>query len=376
MPVVSSAWLPSEFVELTAKRMLTAPVPQFFYAQMVYMADLRAQLAVNPGAFEWVNGRGIPAGLGEAVPGLDTMKLMLADPIRSGAIVVSDELASQPGNVVKFNRPVFTGGGYTIASRMIAAGSSISVTPLAITGEQVPVEIVRLGGPYASGGSAVQPFGIDRYMAKRGVHSLVERVGAHLHYDRDALIDNVVATLFDSPVSTNILYPNDPNGSLSSDSSAFTANVNGDRPFDYETILRMEAKLQSLNIPRFDDGLYRLVVNPAQAVQLQMDPQFARYAKENPNTNPLQAGFLKRAGTVEVYMSNSNVVDTSTVSGVTINHAVMFGKEIVGRVADEEGCRIALSSDDNYGETAKAIWLAYEGYALLDNRFVCAAHSN
>lgn len=376
MPVVSPAWLPSEFVELTSKRMLTAPLPQFFYASMVYMADLRAQLAVNPGSFEWMNGRGIQPGYGAAVPDIQTMQLMLADSIRSGAIVVSDELATQPGSVVKFNRPVFTGGGYTQAARAISSGQTISVTPIAFTGEQVPIEIARYGGPYASGGSQVQPIGVDRFMAKRGVHSMVERTGQQLHYDRDVWLDTVIATLFDSPAAGNVFYPNDPNNTLSTDAAAFTVGVNGDRTFDYETILRMQAKLQQTNIPTFDDGKYRLVVNPAQAQQLLLDPQFARYAKELDDKNPLKAGFLKSIGTVEVYMSSTNIVSTTSVSGVTINHATMFGKEIVARVADEEGCRVALSSDDNFGETQKVVWLAYEGYGLLDNRFIVTAHSN
>ncbi len=32
--------------------------------------------------------------------------------------------------------------------------------------------------------------------------------------------------------------------------------------------------------------------------------------------------------------------------------------------------RVAPASDDNYGETAKVIWLAYLALGLADNRFV------
>lgn len=378
MPVLGPAWLPSEFVELTSTRMLIAPVSQFLYATMVYMADVQAQLRADPSSFEWVSGRGVPASAGGApVPDLASMQLMLSDSVRAGAIVVSDELATQPGSVVKLNRPVFSGGGYTVSARTLGTGVTFSQTPLALTGEQVPITILRLGGPYAAGGTTPQPYGIDRFQAMQSVHSLAARVGQHLQHDRTALLDNVVATLIDSPASGNVLYPNDPTNSIPSDVLAFTTNVNGDRPFDYETITRMVAKLRATNIPTFDDGRYRLIINPAQEQQLVMDPQFARYAKMDPSTNPLQAGYIKTVGRdVEVYASNSNVVDTATVSGVTINHAVMFGKDIVGRVRDKEGCRIALSSDDNYGETAKAMWLAYEGFSLLDNRFVVSAHSN
>ena len=31
--------------------------------------------------------------------------------------------------------------------------------------------------------------------------------------------------------------------------------------------------------------------------------------------------------------------------------------------------RVAAASEDNFGETAKVIWLLYGAFALLDNRF-------
>lgn len=380
MPVVSPAWLPSEFTEITSAIMLKAPVSQYLYARMVYMADAQAQLRVDPASFEWVNGRGVPANAGGApVPDLASMQLMLSDDVRGEVILVADELATQPGSVVKLNRPVFSGGGYTFAQRTIGSGQSMSTTPISLTGEQVPITINRYTGPFASGGSTPQPYGIDRFQAMQSVHSLAMRVGTHLINDRDHLVDAGVASLIDNPASGATLYPGDPNNTLSSDSSAFVTN--GDRTFDYETILRAVAFLQSQNIPTFADGMYRLIVNPAQSKQLLSDPVYrgeAKYIVNPPDPrNPLLDGWITNIGRqVEVYMSNSNTIDTSTVSGVTINHAVMFGPQIVGRVRDRDGVRIVLSSDDNYGETAKAMWLAYEGYAMLNQQFMVAIHSD
>lgn len=380
MPVVSPAWLPSEFTEITSAIMLKAPVSQYLYARMVYMADAQAQLRVDPASFEWVNGRGVPANAGGApVPDLASMQLMLSDDVRGEVILVADELATQPGSVVKLNRPVFSGGGYTFAQRTIGSGQSMSTTPISLTGEQVPITINRYTGPFASGGSTPQPYGIDRFQAMQSVHSLAMRVGTHLINDRDHLVDAGVASLIDNPASGATLYPGDPNNTLSSDSAAFITN--GDRTFDYETILRAVAFLQSQNIPTFADGMYRLIVNPAQSKQLLSDPVYrgeAKYIVNPPDPrNPLLDGWVTNIGRqVEVYMSNSNTIDTSTVSGVTINHAVMFGPQIVGRVRDRDGVRIVLSSDDNYGETAKAMWLAYEGYAMLNQQFMVAAHSD
>lgn len=380
MSVVSPAWLPSEFTEITSAIMLKAPVSQYLYARMVYMADAQAQLRVDPASFEWVNGRGVPANAGGApVPDLASMQLMLSDDVRGEVILVADELATQPGSVVKLNRPVFSGGGYTFAQRTIGSGQSMSTTPISLTGEQVPITINRYTGPFASGGSTPQPYGIDRFQAMQSVHSLAMRVGTHLINDRDHLVDAGVASLIDNPASGATLYPGDPNNTLSSDSAAFITN--GDRTFDYETILRAVAFLQSQNIPTFADGMYRLIVNPAQSKQLLSDPVYrgeAKYIVNPPDPrNPLLDGWVTNIGRqVEVYMSNSNTIDTSTVSGVTINHAVMFGPQIVGRVRDRDGVRIVLSSDDNYGETAKAMWLAYEGYAMLNQQFMVAIHSD
>lgn len=380
MPVVSPAWLPSEFTEITSAIMLKAPVSQYLYARMVYMADAQAQLRVDPASFEWVNGRGVPANAGGApVPDLASMQLMLSDDVRGEVILVADELATQPGSVVKLNRPVFSGGGYTFAQRTIGSGQSMSTTPISLTGEQVPITINRYTGPFASGGTTPQPYGIDRFQAMQSVHSLAMRVGTHLINDRDHLVDAGVASLIDNPASGATLYPGDPNNTLSSDSAAFVTN--GDRTFDYETILRAVAFLQSQNIPTFADGMYRLIVNPAQSKQLLSDPVYrgeAKYIVNPPDPrNPLLDGWITNIGRqVEVYMSNSNTIDTSTVSGVTINHAVMFGPQIVGRVRDRDGVRIVLSSDDNYGETAKAMWLAYEGYAMLNQQFMVAIHSD
>ncbi len=376
MPVTSSSWLPSEFTEIVSATMLMAPVPQFLYANLVYMADAQSQLRVDPSAFEWLPGRGIPASAGGApVPGLETMQLMLADNIRGETVLVADDLATAPGSVVKMNRPVFTGGGYSFAARAVGSGQSISTTPIALTGEQVPIVIERYIGPYAANGTTPQPFGIDRFAAERSVHTLAGRCGTHLQYDRSRWLDTGIAGLIDNPASGAVLYPGDPNGNISSDSSAFVSN--GDRVFDYETILRMRAYLQSNNIPTYGDGMYRCIINPAQAEQLSMDPVFRQQAKMIPDINPLKQSFIAAIGNqVEIYVSTSNTVDTSTVSGVTINHAVMFGPQIVGRVRDSKGVRIQLSSDDNYGETAKAIWVCYEGFAMLNQQFMVAAHSD
>ena len=122
----------------------------------------------------------------------------------------------------------------------------------------------------------------------------------------------------------------------------------------------------------------RLRAHPQQAQDLSLDPLFARQTTLTPNLNavdPLSASLVKSISGIDVYQSNTNTIDTTTVSGLSIHHGCMFGPSSIGR-APAGPCRAAYSSDDNYGETAKVIWLAYEGEALLDNRFIVNIHTN
>ena len=87
-------------------------------------------------------------------------------------------------------------------------------------------------------------------------------------------------------------------------------------------------------------------------------------------------GTLVVNGSIEVYPCQTNVVDTSTVAGVSINHAVMFGPGMVGYAPTAEGVRIARANEDNYGEDNLVQWICYEGAAVLDGRFAASAHSD
>ena len=53
---------------------------------------------------------------------------------------------------------------------------------------------------------------------------------------------------------------------------------------------------------------------------------------------------------------------------------MMFGPGAIGfGVADP--CRVVAASEDNYGETVKVVWLAYEAMGMLDNRMICSLRS-
>jgi hypothetical protein len=140
-------------------------------------------------------------------------------------------------------------------------------------------------------------------------------------------------------------------------------------------VYRTEQKLADLNIPRFANGKYMMILTPQQARQLRSDFAYRQDAVYETDYNPLRNSYIKTLGNVELYASTTNPVDTSTVSGVSINHAIAFGPGHVG-YAQSGPARVAASTDDNYGEQVKVIWLAYEGFSVLDSRMAVSVHSN
>lgn len=372
MPVISRATLSPEFFDRTSEKLLIQPEPQYVMGRLLFMSNAAAEFR-RTGAMGLSPDRAVPE-MGAGMPAFQDMQLLLSDDIRAEAIFTSDELAAgKVGHTVRINRPVFSGGGYTEASRTIAAAQSISTVPIDLTMEQVPLTIKRAVGPYASAGSAPQPYGVDRMDAEHSIHSVAANVGMQLYRDRIKYIDKVVSTYFD--LGSTALYPSDPNNLLSTDATAYPTNTAGTRPFDAEVVFRAEESLGTANIPRFANGKYIMVVTPRQARQLKGDPEFQRLSVFDPARNPLQSAYVRTLGGVEIYESNTQPLDTTTVSGLTIHHAACFGPGAVG-YANAGACRPATSSDDNYGETVKVIWICYEGLALLDDRFIVNIHSN
>lgn len=377
MADISRASLPNLFFDRTSSMMLVQPDAQFLFAQFVHLADVQSELASNPDAWSLMAGRGIPGGQGAAVrPYMENqLQLVAQDRIRGEAIVVSNELAKgNVGHTIRMNRPVWGGGGFSAAARLIAAGQSISTTGVNITTEQVAITIQRFAGPYDTVNSRVAPYPIDRMDAQRSVNDLAAFVGVNLARDRMKFVDSVYGSLFDQP--SIVRYPGDPTNALSSDAAAFPIAGNGYRTFDSEVVFRMEQTLADASIPRFSDGMYRMVITPQQARQLRDDAAFQKMAVFESDMNPLKRSFIASLGQVEIYQCSTNTIDTTTVAGVSINHGIMFGPGAVGRVKDGDGVRVQASTDDNYGETPKVVWICYEGQSMLDNRFVVGVHSN
>lgn len=360
--------LPAEFFDKTSAMMLRQPEPGYVFAQMVYAAAARAELmSVDPGAL-FAAGRSPLPGSGASVPSFADNQLQLgALPVSESIAVVSELGQKGNGHTIRINRPVFSGGGYTEAARVVGSSASISVTPIEVGMEQVSLTVKRYVGPYASGGSQPQPYAIDRLDAGRSVHDLAGIVGLNLSRDRMKWVDSVFSLLFDG-ASTNVVRA----GNVSADSSL---PASGEAPFDLEMLFRAEETLAAANIPRFADGRYQAIISPRQMRQLRLDPDFNNQAKEDVAYNLLTGGTWINIGPgIRVAQSSTIQTDTSTLSGQTIQRGVMFGPGAIGYGIDD-ACRVAPSTDDNYGETAKVIWIAYEGFGMLDERFLCSLRS-
>ncbi len=356
MPQITRASLPVEFFDITSNMLLVEPKPQYLHAQLWKLA---VQAALSTPDALGLPGRSA-GGSGAPVSGPEVDRLMMEDDgLASATIKVVPQLGKGPGHTVNLNRPVYPSTTYTQASRLVPAGTDISTQPVSIDAAQVPVTIQRFAGPYNATTSAPGPYALDRFDAKLSIHSLAQFVGKYMKDDFDHTIDSFMVTLIDL-VSTVVR----PLG-FSADADFTTQEA---APFDFNTLARTERALDEANIPVFDNGRRMLVLHPRQSQSLKDDPQFARYAEAHPPVNPLlQKSYLKSVAGFDIYKSNTLDTDTNA-SSVTVYKAQAWGPGILGCALGEMP-RVAAANEDNFGETAKVIWLLYAAFAMLDSRF-------
>jgi hypothetical protein len=363
MAQITRASLPSEFFDITSNMLLVQPQPQFLHAQLWKLA---LQASLSPPSALGMAGRTSGAS-GDGVGGVEVDRLMMEDDgLASSTITVVPSLGNGPGHTVNLNRPVFASTTYTQASRLVPSGTDISTSAVNISAEQVPVTLQRFAGPYNSGISAPGPYALDRFDAKLSIHSLAALVGKHMKQDFDKTLDSFMVTLLDLASSTVR-----PLG-FSADAD-FTTQEAG--PMDFNTIARVERAMDEANIPVFANGRRILCIHPRQAQSLKDDPQFARYAESHAPVNPLlKQSYLKSVAGFDIYKSNALDTDTNA-SSVVVYKAQAWGPGVLGSAIGEMP-RVTAAAEDNYGETAKVVWLLYGAFAMLDNRFAVSVRTS
>jgi hypothetical protein len=303
--------------------------------------------------------------------------LAATDPQVAQAVQTIAELGKSPGHTVRLNRPRYGSGGFTLAAREITSGTQISTTPIDISSEQVTITLKRYGGPYdASVQNAVAPFALDKFDASVALHSLVDYVGLNFQRDFDRWMDTVFATLLGSGATT--LWPQ----GFSSDSAS---SQQGDMPMDLDLLFRGIETLKGvvtsgspLNIPTFPNGRYRAFLTPTAFRQLKADPQtnsYLRYdvAGANPVTGT-NGAYVGSIGGCDLYEATT-LQFAANGNSVNIVTNIMLGPGMLGQGFGQLP-RVAFSTQDNYGEHALMVWLAYCGFNLMDSRFGLQLHTN
>lgn len=362
---INRATLPDEFYDKTSTRLLIQPEPQYMHGRMLLSAVSMGFERANMDMSLPLPGRDLSDGSGAGdYIGLDQLKFELDDPLAEEAIMVMTDFApgsETPGHVIRFNRPKFADTTYSLASRRVAVGSTISVVPVNVQSEQVPLIVDRYAGPYDSANSRVAPLSISRFDAERMIHPAAKI--AELHFTRDfhKFVDKVAVGLFDAVSSSNIVRP----ANMTADNDATQV---GDFPMDYATLLDAEKVLDDLNIPRFSNGRRICVLTTLQTKQLVRDPEYQRLAQYHTDYNPLFKGtYVGTVGNIDIHKSTT-LTQTANSSSIPIQYGQMFGPGMVG-VGPAGSPRVVPNVQDNYGEDPIAIWIWYCAFGVLNETF-------
>ena len=349
----SMVTIPQEFQAEFDAQLLAQPEPQYFYAQLV-----KAALGISLGATmpDMFNFAGVNAGA--AYTDAQRDRLMLeASPIATEIFAAKVDFTRKKGDIVRLNRPKFTDSTYTLASRQLATAQTISTTAINVDSEQSEIQLHRLAGPYGS--SAVQPYGIEAFDSQFSIHSAQGVTALHLQRDFDRVLDTVCRDLLND--GSTAVYPD----GMTAVNDATNA---GQFPLTYSQITRVSKGMDEANLPKFSTGRRVMVVTPTGKRQLKDDPQFARYADFYKEKNPLFPGWFATCDEFDMFASNT-LSETDNTSSIEIHygHAIAPGALGIGM---GRAPKVAASTDTNYGETIRVIWLADLGFKLFDNRFV------
>ncbi len=354
--------LPQEFFDRTDSRLLVKPEPQYLYG--IWFMDALA-LDLTPPEMLGVAGREV-GGVGAAYTAAERDRLRLSNPLSRDICSAKVDFTAAPGGTVRLNRPVYANTTYTEASRKIPSGTSISTTPTRIGSEQNNLTLFRYGGPYDATNSRVAPFPIEAFDANMGVHRQSSIVGTQLARDMHRFIDAVQVSLFD--LAATAIYPDGM-------TAVNDATVAGMFPFTYEQLTRIERDMDIANLPTFADGFRALVLTPTQLQQLDRDPEYQKSARFFPEYNVLFPHvYEKSCKKFHIFRSTTlNTTNNSSSVAIQYGHAIAPGAMLAGMGRRP---RVASSTDDNYGETAKVIWIADLGFGLSDSSFVYSVRSS
>ncbi len=360
MADINQVSLPENYFQITSPLLLAQPEDQYLYAKM-FMASLGIALGGESSVV--MAGRDMPS-TGAPYASHERNQLALANPLMTDVIAAKVDFNGLPGTTVKFNRPKFENTTYTEASREVGLNTSISTNTINAGSEQTSLTLKRFAGPYDQTNSRVAPFGIDRFSAGQGINSLVDMTKKHIIRDFHKFLNAVHVSLLDQ-ASVTVR----PQGMVDDN----TPTVSTSFGLDFDTLNRAELAADNANLPYFPDGHRILVATSSQLAALKTDSDYLEYAKEYPEYNALFPQYVASVGKLHIFRSNT-LTTTANSNSVAIHRAHLIAPGAL--FAGAGGMpRIAPSSDDNYGEVAKVIWLAYLAFGLADSRFVISVRT-
>jgi hypothetical protein len=191
------------------------------------------------------------------------------------------------------------------------------------------------------------------------VHSAISVTKLHLQRDFDKTIDTIVRDCLDD--ASAAVYPD----GMTAVNDATSA---GQFPLTYNQITRVAKKMDEANLPKFSTGRRAMVVTPTGKRQLKDDAQFARYAEFHREKNPLFPGWFATCDDFDMFSSNT-LYEHDNTSSIEIHYGHAFAPGVLGAGMGRKPA-VRASTDTNYGELIRLIWLADLGFKLFDNRFV------
>lgn len=356
---INRASLPENFYDRTSDRLLTQPEPQYPLATL-FLAAIAASLPIPAGI--GLDGRQVPSA-GAPYASADRDRLMLAEALPTSLFEVAVDFNKEPGDTVKLNRPAFQNTTYTQVSRQVGANTTITTQPVGISSEQNHLVLARYAGPYDQVNGRVAPIGVDAFAASHGVHKAPDMVGTHLVRDFHRFLDFVHV---DMAGGAQPIYPD----GMTADNDATTV---GSFPLTLEQVSRLEEEQDDANLPTLPDGARVLIITPRQFKQLKHDPEYKGQAEKHPEFNLLFPNYVGSVSKSHIFKSTT-LARVNNSSNVPVHRGIAIAPgAFMGGMGRQP--RVATSTDDNFGETAKALWIAYLAFGIADARFLRSVRS-
>jgi hypothetical protein len=344
--------LPAQFYDRTSDMLLLQPEPQYALAAL-FLDALGVTMSIPSGM--GLNGREV-MGVGAQYASVDSDRLKLAQALPRELFALTVDFNAAPGNTIRINRPAYKNSVYTEQSRRIPIGSTISTTGIAISSEQTNLTLYRYGGPCDDTG-VVKPYAIEAFDANMGVHRMTAIVGNNLARDYWRFIESVLVAHGDRGA---VLYVD----GMNSDNDATTVDS---FPFSLELVSRCEQDMDDSNLPTLPDGSRVLLLSPKQWKQLKHDPEYEAQAAYHREFALLFPNYVGSVGKFHLFKSTM-LSKPANSSSVPVHRAIALAPGyFMGGMGRRP--RVSSATDDNYGETAKVIWLADHAFEVADVRF-------